>query len=119
MGCVHTLGSTASAPGISPHGDGLALLLDVLEVCEGALELPSVDGLGSFARVFERHTKVAAAGARALCGLDLGCGVANLCAGKSVYALYHGRRIEGRKVRHLQQKAESLVARPDSIILPF
>jgi hypothetical protein len=45
MGCVRTLGSTASAPGISPHWHSLALLLNVLEVGQSALELPAVDGL--------------------------------------------------------------------------
>lgn len=84
MGCVHTLGSTASAPGISPHGDGLALLLHVLEVREGALKLPSVDGLGGLASVLERNSEVRAAGARALRGLDLGGGVADLRTGGSV-----------------------------------
>lgn len=58
MGCVHTLGSTASAPGISSHWDGLALVLDVLEVGGGARELPSVDGLGGLASVLEGDPEV-------------------------------------------------------------
>lgn len=66
MGSVRTLGSTASAPGISPHRHGLALVLHVLEVGEGALELPAVDGLSGLAGVFEGYTQVAAARAGGL-----------------------------------------------------
>jgi hypothetical protein len=54
MGFVHTLGSTASAPGISPHWHSLALLLNIVEVGFGALEFPAVDGLGGLASVLER-----------------------------------------------------------------
>lgn len=61
MGLVHTLGSTASAPGISSHWDSLALVLDVLEVFAGAAELPAVDGLGGLARVLEGNPEVGAA----------------------------------------------------------
>lgn len=77
MGCVHTLGSTASAPSISPHGNGFALLLDILEVCEGALQLPPVDGLRRLASVLVAYAKVTAAGAGTLRGVDLGGGVAD------------------------------------------
>jgi hypothetical protein len=54
MGFVHTLGSTASAPSISPHGNSLSLCLNIVEVCFGALEFPAVDGLGGLAGVLER-----------------------------------------------------------------
>lgn len=52
--------------------------LDVLEVGDGALELPAVDGLGGLAGVLEGDTEVGAASAGALSGLDLGSGVADL-----------------------------------------
>lgn len=72
------MGSTASAPGISPHGDGLGVALDVLEVLEGAGDLPAVDGLGGLAGVLERNTEVGAAGAGGLGRLDVGGGVTDL-----------------------------------------
>lgn len=75
---LRTLGSTASAPGISPHRHGLAVLLDILEECDGALQLPAVDGLGSLAGVLVGNAQVGAAGAGALRGLDVGGGVADL-----------------------------------------
>ena len=75
---LRTLSSTASAPGISPHGHGLAVLLDVLEEGDSALELPAVDGLGSLARVLVGDTQVRAPGAGALRGFDVGGGVADL-----------------------------------------
>lgn len=73
-----TLGSTASAPGISPHGHGLSVALDVLEVGEGAAELPAVDGLGGLAGVLVRDAEVGAARAGGLGRLDVGGGVADL-----------------------------------------
>ena len=48
-----TLGGTASAPGISPHWDGFAMVDDVLEVGDGAPQLPPIDRLRSFACIFE------------------------------------------------------------------
>lgn len=61
MGYVRTLGSTASAPGISSHWDSLALALHILQVCQGALELPAVDGLRRLACVLEGNSEVGAA----------------------------------------------------------
>lgn len=58
---LRTLSGTASAPSISPHWDRLVLGLHILEVGEGALELPAVDGLGGFAGVLEGDTEVGAA----------------------------------------------------------
>jgi hypothetical protein len=55
MGFVRTLGSTASAPGISPHWHSLALFLNISEVGLGALEFPAVDRLSSLAGVLERN----------------------------------------------------------------
>ena len=78
MGFVRTLGSTASAPGISPHWHSLGLVLDILEVGEGALELPAVDGLRGLAGVLERDTEVGAASAGALCGLEVRRSVSDL-----------------------------------------
>ena len=73
-----TLGSAASAPGITPHRNRLLVLLDILEEGQGALELPAVDGLRCLAGVLERDAEVGAARAGALCRLDVGRGVADL-----------------------------------------
>ena len=89
------MGSTASAPGISPHGDGLDVRLDVLEVLEGAGDLPAVDGLGGLAGVLERDTEVGAASAGALGGLDFGGGVTDLLAGGIVRKVLFCRRVRG------------------------
>ena len=76
---LRTLGSTASAPGISPHGDGLGVVLDVLKVCDGAGELPAIDGLSGLARVLEGDAEVGASCACGLAAVDVfGC-VADLC----------------------------------------
>lgn len=72
------MGSTASAPGISPHGHGFRVVLDVLEVGHGAGEFPAVDGLGGLTSVLEGDAQVGAPGARGLAGLDVGGGVADL-----------------------------------------
>jgi len=55
--------------------------LDVLEVLDGALELPAIDGLGGLAGVLERNTEVRAPGAGRLAVLDLGGSVADLMRG--------------------------------------
>ena len=82
------MGSTASAPGISPHGDGLDVALDVLEVLEGTGDLPAVDGLGGLAGVLERNTEVGAARAGGLGRLDLSGGVTDLWAGDIVRMVF-------------------------------
>lgn len=76
-----TLGGAASAPGITSHGDGLGVVLDVLEVLEGTGDLPAVDGLSGLTGVLERDTEVRAASAGALGVLDFGSGVADLKEG--------------------------------------
>lgn len=76
---IRTLGSTASAPSIAPHGHGFGVVLDVLEVGQGAAELPAIDGLGRLAGVLEGDTEVGAASARALGRVDVGGCVADLC----------------------------------------
>lgn len=77
-----TLGSAADGATVAAHGDSLALLLDVLEELDGALELPAVDGLGGLAGVLEGHTQVGTAGAGRLGGNDLGGSVPNLFGAK-------------------------------------
>lgn len=69
---------TASAPGISPHGHRLGVVLDILEVRHGAGQLPAVDGLGCLARVFVADAEVGAPGTSGLGGLDVCGGVADL-----------------------------------------
>lgn len=73
-----TLGGSASAAGISSHGDGLGVLLDVLEEGHSALQLPAVNGLGGLAGVLEGHSEVGTAGAGRLGRLNLSRGVSNL-----------------------------------------
>ena len=67
---LRTLRSTARAPSIASHRHRFLVVLDVVEVGEGALQLPAVDRLGSFARVLEGAAEVGAAGARGLGRLD-------------------------------------------------
>ena len=76
---LRTLCSTARAPSIPPHGHRLLVMLDIVEVGECALQLPSVDGLGGFARVFEGAAEVGAASARGFGGFEMGGCVADLC----------------------------------------
>lgn len=73
-----TLCAAAGGTGVPPHGNGLGLLLDVLEVLEGALKLPAVDGLGGLPGVLEGDAEVGAASASALSGLNVGGSVADL-----------------------------------------
>ena len=54
------------------------MTLDVLEVLEGTGDLPSVDRLRGLAGVLEGNTKVGAARAGGLAGLDLGGSVTDL-----------------------------------------
>lgn len=75
---------TPSAPSISPHRHGLGVVLDILEVGEGAGELPAVDGLRRLARVLVRDTEVGAASARRLGGLEVGGCVSDLCEDRLV-----------------------------------
>lgn len=82
VGSSRTLGSAADGAAVAAHGDGLALLLDVLEELDSALELPAVDGLGGLAGVLEGHTQVGTAGAGRLGGNDLGGSVPNLFGAK-------------------------------------
>jgi hypothetical protein len=72
---IHTLGTSASAAGISSHGDSLLLLLDVLEELDRALELPAVDGLGGFSGVLEGDSEVRAAGLGRFARMDARRGV--------------------------------------------
>lgn len=76
-----TLGSTASAPGISPHWHRLLLLNHILEEGDGTGDLPAVDCLGGFAGVLEGGTEVGATSAGGFRGLEVGGSVANLGKG--------------------------------------
>jgi hypothetical protein len=57
------------------------VLLDVLKELDGALQLPSVDGLSGLAGVLEGDTEVGAARAGGLSRLDLGGSVTGLKSG--------------------------------------
>ena len=63
---LRTLCATASAAGISSHGNALLQFLDILEVLDRTLDLPAVDGLGGLAGVLEADTQVGASRAGAL-----------------------------------------------------
>ncbi len=76
--CVRTLGCAAGATGISSHGNGLLVFLDILEEGDGALKLPAVDGLGRLAGVLEGDAEVGTAGAGRFRGLDLSRCVSDL-----------------------------------------
>lgn len=67
------MSGTASAPGISPHGYGLLVLLHVLEEGDGARQLPAIDGLRGLAGVLVGDAEVGAARACGLGGLDVCC----------------------------------------------
>ena len=56
----HTLCASANATSISPHRDYLLELLHILEVLEGAIQLPAVDSLCGLASVLEGDSKVRA-----------------------------------------------------------
>jgi len=75
---VRTLGSTASAPGISPHRYSLMVLFHILEVADSTAELPPVDGLCSLARILEGDAEIGTAGAGRLGRFDGGGSVAYL-----------------------------------------
>jgi hypothetical protein len=75
---LRTLGSTACAPGITSHRYSFAVVLHILEIGEGTLELPAVDGLGGLAGVLEGDAQVGAAGARGFGGLEVCRCVADL-----------------------------------------
>lgn len=54
------------------------MVLHILQVCDCALELETVDGLCGFAGVFKRDTEVGAASSGRFARLDVGCCVADL-----------------------------------------
>lgn len=94
------------------------MALDVLEVLEGAGDLPAVDGLGGLASVLERNTEVGAAGAGGLSRLDFGGGVTDLLVEEGIVRMVlflqevvfsHGRRwqiIEKLRCRILRAQGE-------------
>lgn len=59
----HTLTGPSDTTSVSPEWNSLLLLPHVLEVADGALKTPSVDGLSGFAGVLEGYTEVGATGA--------------------------------------------------------
>lgn len=77
-----TLGTTASAAGVSSHGNSFLVLLDVLKERNSALQLPAIDSLSGLAGVLEGDSQEGTAGAGRLGGLDLGGGVSNLLTGR-------------------------------------
>ena len=86
-----TLGSPSSASSVPPHWHGLLVTDNILQVCDCASQLPSVDGLSCLARVFERYPKVGTASAGRLGRWDLCRCVANLVTrdrGKTLYSLH-------------------------------
>lgn len=86
------MGSAAGTASVAAHGDGLLVVLDVLEELDSTLELPAVDGLGSLAGVLEGDAEVGTAGAGRLGGQNLGRSVSDLInATKSIRSAHHER----------------------------
>lgn len=79
---VCTLSGPPCAPGVPSHGHRFDVPNHIVQVGDGALQLPAVDGLSGLARVFEGDTEVGAAGAGGFCGFDRGGCVADLLRGK-------------------------------------
>lgn len=55
---TRTLRSPSGRSSVSPHGDGLLVLLDMLEVDESPLQLETVDRLGSLPGVLVGHPQI-------------------------------------------------------------
>lgn len=72
------LSSATLTTGETAHGDGHALVLDVVKVGKSLLEVHAADGLGSLAGVLERNTEVRAPSAGALRVGDIVGGVTDL-----------------------------------------
>lgn len=87
-----TLGGSSGAAGVSSHGDGLLVLLHILEEGNSALQLPSVDGLGGLTSVLEGHSEVGTAGAGRLLGEDLLGSVSNLFPARSQSLMLQERK---------------------------
>lgn len=73
-----TLGSATGGAGVPAHGNGHALLGNVVEEGQSLLELHAVDGLSGLTGVLEADTQVRAPRAGALCGRNLLSGVTDL-----------------------------------------
>jgi hypothetical protein len=63
------------------------VICDILEVFDCTRYLPTIDGLGGFAGVFERDPKVSTTSTRRFGGCDLSCCVADLIGESSKYFL--------------------------------
>lgn len=74
----HTLCSTSSSSSIPSHGNGLLVLLDILQELNGTLQLPSVNSLSGLTGVLEGDSEVGTASAGRLGRVDLCCCVSNL-----------------------------------------
>jgi hypothetical protein len=72
------LGGTTSSTSVTSHGNGLLVLLDVLEELHSTLQLPAIDSLRRLAGVLERHSQVLPSGPGRLGGVDFGGTVSNL-----------------------------------------
>ena len=84
----HTLRSPPGTPSIPPHGHSLFMIDHIVQICHGALELPSIDSLGRFSGVFEGDAEVGAVSAGRFALLD--------CCG-CVADLHEERRISWRR----------------------
>jgi hypothetical protein len=71
--CKRTLSSPSGSSGVPAHGDGLLVLLNVLQESESAGELHAGDGLSSLTGVLEGDTEERATALRRL-GLVVGVG---------------------------------------------
>ena len=69
-----TLRSPPGTPSIPPHGHSLFMIDHIVQICQRALELPSIDSLSGFTGVFEGDAEVGAVSAGRFALLDrCGC----------------------------------------------
>lgn len=102
---MFTLSGSPCAAGVPLHGNRLCVPNDVVEVCDGALELPTVDGLGGLAGVLEGDTEVGATGASGFGGgnATLGGCVADLDEVERALAMRIGR-VEWMQLERIEMK---------------
>ena len=93
-----TLSATASAAGISIHGNDFGLVGDILKEGKGTLELHAVDSLGGLAGVLEADTQVRAPGAGALSGRNFLSSVTDLYESEVHRQYYSLGKIRKRKI---------------------
>ena len=86
-----TLRTPPRTPSIPPHGHSLFVINHIAQICQRALELPSIDSLSGFTGVFEGDAQVGTVSAGGFALLDR-CGC--------VADLHEEERISWRRLKH-------------------